>query len=84
MGGAGGAEMMEFWLIPAVMMLVIVGLFPPIAGYIVLVERKVLADMQVRLGPMHLPALMYQLRHPHHPSMRQALPIKRGKPLLLC
>jgi len=54
MGGAGGAEMMEFWLIPAVMMLVIVGLFPPIAGYIVLVERKVLADMQVRLGPMRV------------------------------
>lgn len=46
--------MMEFWLIPAVMMLVIVGLFPPIAGYIVLVERKVLADMQVRLGPMRV------------------------------
>ena len=28
--------------------------FPLVAGYIVLVERKVLADMQVRLGPMRV------------------------------
>jgi NADH-quinone oxidoreductase subunit H len=46
--------MIEFWLIPVVLMLLIVGLFPPVAGYIVLVERKVLADMQVRLGPMRV------------------------------
>ena len=46
--------MMDFWLIPISLMLIIVGLFPPIAGYIVLVERKVLADMQVRLGPMRV------------------------------
>ncbi len=30
----------------------IIGLFPLAAGYIVLVERKLLADFQVRLGPM--------------------------------
>lgn len=30
---------------------VIVALFPLVAGYIVLLERKVLADLQVRLGP---------------------------------
>ena len=36
--------MMDFWLIPISLMLIIVGLFPPIAGSIVLVERKVLAD----------------------------------------
>ncbi len=35
-------------------MVVIVLVFPLIAGYIVLVERKVLADMQVRLGPMRV------------------------------
>ncbi len=35
-------------------MLVIVALFPLVAGYIVLVERKVLADFQVRLGPMRV------------------------------
>jgi NADH-quinone oxidoreductase subunit H len=30
------------------------GVFPLVAGYIVLVERKVMADMQVRLGPMRV------------------------------
>ena len=39
---------------PVVIMLVIVAIFPLMAGYIVLVERKVLADMQVRLGPMRV------------------------------
>ena len=34
-----------------VIILVIVATFPLIVGYIVLLERKVLADMQVRLGP---------------------------------
>src|ERR1035441_7021259 len=37
---------------PVVVMLVIIAIFPLVAGYIVLVERKVLADFQVRLGPM--------------------------------
>lgn len=35
-------------------MVVIVLVFPLVAGYIVLVERKVLADFQVRLGPMRV------------------------------
>ena len=39
---------------PVVIMFVIVAVFPLMAGYIVLVERKVLADMQVRLGPMRV------------------------------
>src|SRR6478735_4354179 len=39
---------------PLVFALVIVGFVPLIAGYIVLVERKVMADMQVRLGPMRV------------------------------
>ena len=34
--------------------LVIIAIFPLLAGYIVLVERKVLADFQVRLGPMRV------------------------------
>ena len=34
--------------------LVVIALFPLVAGYIVLVERKVLADFQVRLGPMRV------------------------------
>ncbi len=33
---------------------VIILVFPLIAGYIVLAERKVLADLQVRLGPMRV------------------------------
>jgi NADH-quinone oxidoreductase subunit H len=40
--------------IPIVMTLVIVGLVPLAAGYLTLVERKVLADFQVRLGPMRV------------------------------
>jgi NADH-quinone oxidoreductase subunit H len=39
---------------PLVVTLVIIALFPLVAGYIVLVERKVLADFQVRLGPMRV------------------------------
>ncbi len=39
---------------PIVVTLVIIAVFPLVAGYIVLVERKVLADFQVRLGPMRV------------------------------
>src|SRR5512134_3094764 len=40
--------------VPLIIMVVIVGVFPLLVGYIVLLERKVLADMQVRLGPMRV------------------------------
>ncbi|MCZ2073537.1 MAG: NADH-quinone oxidoreductase subunit NuoH [Bryobacteraceae bacterium] len=40
--------------IPILMTLIIIGVFPLLAGYLVLVERKVLADFQVRLGPMRV------------------------------
>src|SRR5438309_8844400 len=40
--------------VPLALMVVIVALFPLVAGYMVLVERKVLADLQVRLGPMRV------------------------------
>ncbi len=36
------------------MRVVIVAVLPLVAGYIVLVERKVMADMQARLGPMRV------------------------------
>src|SRR5260370_7680592 len=39
---------------PILVTLVITAAFPLVAGYIVLVERKVLADFQVRLGPMRV------------------------------
>ena len=42
------------YLFPVLFALVIVAVLPLIAGYIVLVERKVMADMQVRLGPMRV------------------------------
>lgn len=40
--------------VPAAITLVVVAVFPLLAGYIVLLERKVLADIQVRLGPMRV------------------------------
>ncbi len=40
--------------LPLVMTAVIIAAFPLLAGYIVLIERKVLADIQVRLGPMRV------------------------------
>jgi len=40
--------------LPLAVTLVIIAVFPLLAGYIVLVERKVLADFQVRLGPMRV------------------------------
>src|SRR3989440_7999681 len=40
--------------VPIIVTLVIIAVFPLVAGYIVLVERKVLADFQVRLGPMRV------------------------------
>jgi len=40
--------------IPIVVTIVIIAVFPLVAGYLTLVERKVLADFQVRLGPMRV------------------------------
>jgi NADH-quinone oxidoreductase subunit H len=46
---------LNHWLFtPIVVTLVIIALFPLVAGYIVLIERKILADFQVRLGPMRV------------------------------
>lgn len=39
---------------PLIASILIILLFPLVAGYIVLLERKVLADLQVRLGPMRV------------------------------
>ncbi|MGH9720285.1 MAG: complex I subunit 1/NuoH family protein [Bryobacteraceae bacterium] len=40
--------------IPLAVTLAVIAVFPLMAGYIVLIERKVLADFQVRLGPMRV------------------------------
>jgi NADH-quinone oxidoreductase subunit H len=42
------------YVLPVVYGVVIVLVFPVLAGYIVLLERKVMADMQARLGPMRV------------------------------
>jgi len=41
-------------LTPYIIMALVVAVFPLMAGYIVLLERKIMADMQVRLGPMRV------------------------------
>src|SRR5258708_21040737 len=40
--------------LPLAVTIAVIAIFPLMAGYIVLVERKVLADFQVRLGPMRV------------------------------
>jgi NADH-quinone oxidoreductase subunit H len=50
-------SLVEFFkphLLPLIYALVIVALLPLVAGYVVLLERKVMADMQARLGPMRV------------------------------
>lgn len=42
------------YLLAVIYGLVIVAVLPLVAGYVVLVERKVMADMQARLGPMRV------------------------------
>ncbi|MFZ3331358.1 MAG: complex I subunit 1 family protein [Candidatus Acidiferrales bacterium] len=42
------------YALPVVYAVVIVMVLPLLAGYIVLMERKVMADMQARLGPMRV------------------------------
>src|SRR5664280_2053967 len=41
-------------LVPLICAVVIVGVLPLLVGYIVLIERKLMADMQARLGPMRV------------------------------
>src|SRR5579872_2547284 len=40
--------------VPLVCALIIVAVLPLVTGYMVLMERKVMADMQARLGPMRV------------------------------
>src|ERR1700732_5489761 len=42
------------YVLPVIYGVVIVAVLPLMAGYIVLMERKVMADMQARLGPMRV------------------------------
>lgn len=45
---------LQAWWVEILAGLVIVALVPLVAGYVVLVERKLMADMQARLGPMRV------------------------------
>jgi NADH-quinone oxidoreductase subunit H len=44
----------QAYVLPVIYGIVIVAFLPLLAGYIVLLERKVMADMQARLGPMRV------------------------------
>jgi len=51
------SALIEFFtphLWPIVFSVIIVAVLPLLAGYVVLLERKVMADMQARLGPMRV------------------------------
>jgi NADH-quinone oxidoreductase subunit H len=50
----GTVEFLRANAAPLIYGVVIVLLLPLVAGYVVLVERKVMADMQARLGPMRV------------------------------
>ena len=45
--------LLMYW-VQLVCAVIIVAVLPLVAGYIVLMERKVMADMQARLGPMRV------------------------------
>jgi len=47
-------EFFRPYALPLLYALIIVAVLPLVAGYVVLMERKVMADMQVRLGPMRV------------------------------
>ncbi len=50
----GLLDFIEAWWVELVCGVVIVAVVPLIAGYVVLMERKLMADMQARLGPMRV------------------------------
>jgi NADH-quinone oxidoreductase subunit H len=50
----GTIEFLKLYWAPLLCGVAVVAVLPLIAGYIVLVERKIMADMQARLGPMRV------------------------------
>src|SRR5713101_7925627 len=47
-------EFLKLYWAPLLCGVAVVAILPLVAGYIVLVERKLMADMQARLGPMRV------------------------------
>ncbi len=50
----GILQFLQTWWVELVSGVIIVAVVPLVAGYVVLVERKLMADMQARLGPMRV------------------------------
>jgi NADH-quinone oxidoreductase subunit H len=50
----GTIDFLKLYWVPLLCAVAIVAILPLIVGYIVLVERKLMADMQARLGPMRV------------------------------
>ena len=50
----GLVAFLQTWWAELLCGVVIVAVVPLIAGYVVLMERKLMADMQARLGPMRV------------------------------
>ena len=50
----GTIEFLKLYWVPLLCGVIIVAVLPLIVGYVVLVERKLMADMQARLGPMRV------------------------------
>src|ERR1700741_1126170 len=50
----GTIDFLKLYWAPLLCGVAIVAILPLIVGYIVLVERKLMADMQARLGPMRV------------------------------
>jgi len=49
-------EFLKLYWAPLLCGVAVVAILPLVVGYIVLVERKIMADMQARLGPMRVGA----------------------------
>ena len=47
-------EFLKLYWAPLLCGVAVVAILPLVVGYIVLVERKIMADMQARLGPMRV------------------------------
>src|ERR1700745_1347821 len=50
----GTIDFLKLYWAPLLCGVAIVAILPLIVGYVVLVERKIMADMQARLGPMRV------------------------------
>src|SRR2546425_12375465 len=71
--------------IPLAVTIAVIAIFPLLAGYIVLIERKVLADFQVRLGPMRVgpPGLLQPMADGPKPPLNEDIIPTDARPTIL-